>query len=353
MPLPGTLAERLRRVIETTGPVSVAQYMAESNAHYYARPATIGAAGDFITAPEISQMFGEMVGLWVADLWLRAGKPEPCHYAELGPGRGTLAEDALRAAGSFGFSPSVHFVETSPALRDMQRARHADAVFHDDMDSLPENGPLLIVANEFLDALPVHQMVATHAGWRERVVARDGAKFIALPGSRPMDSLVPPVFARSAPGTILESNPAASAIAAELARRVCEQGGAALVIDYGHAETRTGSSLQAVAAHQKVDPFQNPGEIDLTAHVDFAELVRIGGAGGVRVDGPVGQGVWLENLGIKARTAALKAARPQRADDIDTALHRLTATEEMGELFQVLAYTSPAWPPPEGFGGVT
>lgn len=352
MPLPGTLAERLKRVIETTGPVSIAQYMAESNATYYAKADPIGAHGDFITAPEISQMFGEIAGLWLADLWMRAGKPEPCHYVELGPGRGTLATDALRASRTFGFTPCVHFVETSPVLRDMQLARHADAVFHSDMDSLPDDGPLLIVANEFLDALPVHQIIATYAGWRERVVARDGAKFMGLPGSRPMDSLVPEAFAQSAPGTILETNPAASSIATELVRRVREQGGAALVIDYGYTEASTGSSLQAVAAHKKVDPFENPGEIDLTAHVNFADLVRIGSTRGVRVAGPVGQGTWLRNLGIGARAEALKTARPQMADEIGMALRRLTAAEEMGELFKVLAYVDPAWPEPEGFGSV-
>ena len=349
MPAPGILAQRIARMIESTGPISVAHYMAESNAHYYSSRDPLGSKGDFTTAPEISQMFGELAGLWLADLWIRAGKPDACHYVELGPGRGTLASDALRAMRQFGCVPSVHFVETSAALREIQRTGHPDALFHDDLDSLPEDAPLLIVANEFFDALPVHQIVATHAGWRERVVARDGVKFMPLPGSRPMDSLIPHPFRQSSPGTILETCPAASGIAAEMARRVAVQGGTALTIDYGYTEPRTGSSLQAVSAHAKADPFERPGEIDLTAHVNFEELVRIGKQQGVDVTGPLDQGMWLKNLGIEARAAALASSAPDSGKDVDAALHRLVDTAEMGELFKVLAYTNEAWPAPEGF----
>ncbi len=348
---PSGLAQRLMRTIEATGPIPVAQYMAESNAHYYASGDPLGADGDFITAPEISQMFGELVGLWLADLWLRAGKPAHCHYVEFGPGRGTLASDALRAMRKFGLGPDMHFVETSPALRAKQKDAHPQAVFHDDMETLPDNGPLLIVANEFFDALPIHQVIATHSGWRERVVARDGQKFIPLPGARPMDRAVPEKFAQSSPGTILESCPAAIAIAAEIARRLQQQGGGALFIDYGYTETRSGSSLQAVAAHEKTDPFTCPGQIDLTAHVNFEEIAQAGRGQGAYIAGPMAQGEWLRALGIDQRAAALKAQHPAAVDEVDAAHHRLTSPEEMGELFKVLAYAATDWPMPEGFTG--
>jgi len=351
MPSPTRLTQRMMRTIQATGPISVAQYMAESNAHYYAGRDPLGAAGDFITAPEVSQMFGELVGLWLADLWMRADKPDNCHYVEFGPGRGTLAGDALRAIAKFGFEPNIHLVETSPALREKQAALLPKAVFHDDMQTLPEDGPLLIVANEFFDALPVHQIMSTHAGWRERVVARDGQKFMALPGSRPMDNIVPEQFMRAAPGTILESNPASSAIAGEIARRISAQGGAALTIDYGYSEAQTGSTLQAVAGHEKVDVFTNPGDIDLTAHVNFADLAETARVQGVHVHGPTTQGTWLKNLGIEARAAALAAKQPAAKTDIDSALRRLTSDEEMGTLFKVLAFTAKTWPQAEGFGG--
>ncbi len=346
----GALTAQIMRTIQATGPIPVAHYMAESNAHYYASRDPLGVAGDFITAPEISQMFGELVGLWLADLWLRAGKPGGCHYTEFGPGRGTLASDALRAMAKFGLHPNIHFIETSPTLREKQGALHPDAIFHDNMEKLPGDGPLLIVANEFFDALPVQQIIATHAGWRERVVAADGpAKFMALPGLRPMDTVVPHQFKQSPPGTVVESNPASTAIAADMARRIAVQGGAALTIDYGYSKAQTGSTLQAVAAHEKVDPFTNPGEIDLTAHVDFVELVEAGMGTDARVLGPVSQGAWLKMLGIEARAATLKALWPATTNNIEAAAHRLVSDEHMGTLFKVLAYVAPDWPEAEGF----
>ncbi len=341
------IAARLIRAIKIAGPISIAQYMAESNAHYYASRDPLGADGDFITAPEISQMFGELIGLWITDLWLRAGKPANCLYVEFGPGRGTLARDALRAMAKFGLTPGIHFIETSPALRAKQSALHPGAIFHDDMDTLPDDRPLLVVANEFFDALPIRQMIATPGGWRERVVAHDGHAFIPLPGDRPMDAAAPEQFAAASPGTILESCPAASAIAAEMARRVKAQGGAALCIDYGYTQSQSGSSLQAVAAHEKVDAFAAPGNMDLTAHVNFAELAQIGAAHDVRVSGPVSQGDWLKAMGIDARAEVLK--QHGRAEDITAAHHRLTAPEEMGALFKVLAYSAAHWPTPTGF----
>ena len=242
-------AALFRRLIATQGPISLQQYMGEANARYYAARDPLGSAGDFVTAPEISQMFGELVGLWLADIWQRAGSPSPVHYVELGPGRGTLAKDALRAAGRAGLTPTVHFVEASPALRAVQRAALPHAQWHDDLAMVPDDAPLLIVANEFLDALPVRQLVKTADGWRERMVGIEAERFVPVSGALPMDAAVPAQWREARDGTILETCPGAAATVQEIARRLAVQGGAALLIDYGHTETRTGSTLQAVRAH--------------------------------------------------------------------------------------------------------
>lgn len=314
--------------------------MAEANAHYYATRDPLGAAGDFVTAPEISQMFGELIGLWLADLWLRAGSPEVA-YVELGPGRGTLAADALRAMRSVGLEPPVYFVETSPVLRAAQRERVPHATWHDSIGDLP-SGPLLIVANEFFDALPVRQAVATGDGWRERVVTHDGVFRVALG-----DRVPTPIEAQD--GTVFETSPTARALCSELSARIADQGGAALVVDYGYWGPASGDTLQAVRRHAFADPFANPGEHDLTAHVDFTALAREGVEAGLRVSGPASQSEWLARLGLDARAAALAKARPEREEEIASARHRLVDPAEMGTLFKVLALTAPEWPEPEGF----
>lgn len=341
------LAHRLHRLIETTGPLSVAAFMAEANAHYYASRDPLGAEGDFITAPEISQMFGELVGLWCADLWLRAGSPADLHYVELGPGRGTLARDALRAMARVGCTPQVHFVETSPVLREAQRLAVPGAVFHDDSANLPTSGSMLVIANEFFDALPIRQLVATPNGWRERVVALDEENFVPVPGAVPMDATMP--GALPAPGTIVETCPAASAIMFDVAARITAQGGAIVAIDYGYQGPAVGDTLQAVSRHQSASPFDNVGEQDLTAHVDFAALAQAALGAGARVAGPVGQGAWLRALGLDARAASLAAAAPDRAEEINAQAARLADADQMGTLFKAIAATAPHWPHPEGF----
>jgi NADH dehydrogenase [ubiquinone] 1 alpha subcomplex assembly factor 7 len=340
-----------RRLIGATGPISVAHYMSEANAHYYGRADPLGAAGDFITAPEISQMFGEMIGLWLADQWQRAGQPDQCHYVEFGPGRGTLASDALRAADQFDFRSKVHLIEGSPRLRQVQQAVVPQATWHDGLDSVPREGPLLIVANEFLDALPVRQCVRTEQGWRERVVVHNGERFLPVAGARPMDTAVPAAFAREPVGTILETSPAASGMAFEIATRLKAQGGAALFIDYGYTQPQSGSTLQAVRAHQKVDPFADPGLADLTALVDFAQLKQIAMAGDVDCLGPVGQGDWLMALGIAQRAQILVQTQPSQESAVMAALDRLVAPDQMGTLFKVMAYRGPGWPIGAGFTG--
>jgi NADH dehydrogenase [ubiquinone] 1 alpha subcomplex assembly factor 7 len=342
------LAQRFRRLIRTDGPISVARFMGESNAHYYASRDPLGVAGDFVTAPEISQMFGELAGLWLTDLWDRAGGPGDAIYAELGPGRGTLARDALRAMTSAGLSPRVHFIEGSPQLRTVQADAVAGAMFHDDASTVPEQQPLLLLANEFLDALPIRQLVRTERGWRERMVALDGDDFVFVAGSQPMDEAIPAAFADTAPGTILETCPAAAAVVSEIARRLARQGGAALFIDYGHLAPRTGSTLQAVRAHRKLDALAAPGEADLTAHVDFAVLAEIARAAGCAVDTAT-QGNWLRAMGIEVRASALARAAPDAAEDITAAQERLTHPDQMGELFKVMALTAPGSPAPAGF----
>ena len=287
---PKPLEARLQARIAAEGPISVADYMAEANAHYYATRDPFGVDGDFTTAPEISQMFGELIGIWLADLWQRAGEPKTVRYVELGPGRGTLAEDALRAMRGAGLAPPVELVETSPVLRAAQ-AERVPARWHDDLSSLPASGPLLVVANEFFDALPVRQF---DVEGRELTIALDDGGFVR---DGPVET---------------EMSPASLEIVADLARRLAAQGGAALIVDYGHDRPGTGDTLQAVSGHAYADPFEAPGERDLTAHVDFHALARPPRAAGVRIFGPAPQGAWLNAMGIKLRAAALAKAAPER-----------------------------------------
>lgn len=338
-----------RRLIANTGPISVAQFMGESNARYYDSRDPLGRTGDFVTAPEISQMFGELIGLWLTDLWIRAGRDEPVHYVELGPGRGTLARDALASAKRYGLNPRVHFVETSTAMKDVQLALHSQAFWHDSLATVPMEGPVLIVANEFLDALPVRQLVMTDRGWRERMVALADDRFVFAAGTQPMDPVVPAARRDAPQGTILEMCPAAAATVYEVAGRLAAQGGAALFIDYGYAEPQYGSTLQAVRDHRKVDPFASPGEADLTTHVDFSALAPIAQSRDATWLGTVEQGAFLRALGIEARAENLAASAPQHSDAIQAAAARLIAPGQMGALFKVMGLVSPRWPEPVGF----
>ncbi|WP_395613609.1 class I SAM-dependent methyltransferase [Allosphingosinicella sp.] len=300
--------------------------MAEANSHYYATRDPFGASGDFTTAPEISQMFGELIGLWLADLWLRSGRPRDAQYVELGPGRGTLAADAIRAMKGAGFAPDVHFVETSPVLRKAQVERVPGAIWHDDLSTLPDEGPLLIVANEFFDALPVRQLDVLG---RELKVTVENGRFVRK-------------------GEVeTETSPASIAIAVGLSRRIAAQGGAALIVDYGYQGPSRGDTLQAVFRHAYSDPFEAPGERDLTAHVGFTALAAA--AEGVRISGPVPQGAWLDAMGLPVRAAALARAAPARTEEIEAARHRLSAPSQMGRLFKVLAFSARGWAEPAGF----
>ena len=298
--------------------------MAACNAHYYATRDPLGASGDFTTAPEIHQMFGEMVGATLADCWHRAGAPREAIYAELGPGRGTLAADALRVIGA---GVEAHLVETSPALRETQRTRLPGATFHERIKQLPPQ-PLLLVANEFLDALPVRQWV----GDEQRLVMLHG------------DSL-----AFTSNGMIVENSPARDAAVAAIAAHLVRHGGVALLIDYGHARSAPGDTLQAVRGHGFADPLADPGDQDLTAHVDFESVAGAAHQAGAAVTALASQGEWLSLIGIVQRAELLIRQNPDRASDIGSALNRLTATDQMGEMFKVIALHSPDWPAPAGF----
>ena len=345
----GSLTAIFERLIASHGPISVSHFMGESNMRYYGARDPLGEQGDFITAPEISQMFGEFIGLWLADMWVKAGREDLVHYVELGPGRGTLARDALSVTRRYGLEPKVHFVESSLILRDIQLAHVPQAQFHNDLSTVPPYGPVLIVANEFLDALPVRQLVMTGEGWRERMVGLHDGRFAFVSGDKPMDSAVPEEMRLADIGTIVETCPGASASVYEIAGRLVKQGGAALLIDYGHSTTRTGSTLQAVRQHRMVDPLAMPGEADLTAHVDFAALGKIARSRGARWLGTVTQGHWLRNLGIEVRAERLAKVAPEHREAILAAKERLIGEGQMGALFKVMGLAGPDWHGGEGF----
>ena len=337
------LEAEIRRIIETDGPISVADYMRLCLGHpqhgYYVTRDPLGARGDFITAPEVSQMFGELVGAWAAAVWRQMGAPRELRLIELGPGRGTLMADALRAAKAmpeFADALSVHLVEMSPALREAQQAKLGAVTWHSQIEDVPE-GPCITIANEFVDALPVDQLVKGRDGWHMRMVGvvDDHLAFVVSPDALPGRTEI-----EAPSGAILESRH--DRPVALLARRMAGHGGAALVIDYGHAATGFGDTLQAVRGHRYADPLAGPGESDLTTQVDFAALARTARREGARTHGPIPQGEFLRRLGIAQRAARLKqTATPQQAADIDSALARLTAADQMGELFKVLAIADP------------
>jgi SAM-dependent MidA family methyltransferase len=339
----------LRRLIRETGPIPLSQYMGESNARYYASRDPLGEQGDFITAPEITQVFGELIGVWLADLWSQMTKRKYIHYVELGPGRGTLAKDALGAAAKQGLKPQIHFVETSATLRKLQREAFPDCIHHHDISTLPDDAPLLIVANEFFDALPVQHLIRSTDGWYGRMVGLEDDAFTFVTGKERMDHLVPPSWVTASQGTLIETSPAAVALMAEIARRLKEQGGAALIIDYGHEELRSGSTLQALKSHQKVDVFVHPGDADLTAHVDFELLQHVAVENGADLMGLQYQGEWLIQMGIDTRMEMLRRRAPYERDKFERQRNRLVKDSEMGRLFKVLGLCGRRWPFGAGF----
>ena len=356
------LENEIRRRIVVAGPMPVAEYMAlclfDPDHGYYTTRDPFGARGDFITAPEVSQMFGELIGLWMSAVWKQMGAPENVRLVELGPGRGTMMKDALRAVQivpDFRAAIVVHLVEASPLLQAQQETALKDVsvpvFWHPALAEVPK-GPAIIVANEFFDALPVSQAVKTDRGWHERRIEIDSSgdlAFTIAPEPIPFFQTLLPLPLRTArAGAIFEWRSDNEAV--EMGRRVADGRGAALVIDYGHTESGLGETFQAVGQHAYADPLATPGDLDLTAHVDFQALMRGVEAMGVTGFGPIEQSQFLRRLGIEQRAASLRA-KAARASDIDQALARLIGQNRaaMGELFKVVAFAHPSIGAPPGF----
>jgi NADH dehydrogenase [ubiquinone] 1 alpha subcomplex assembly factor 7 len=362
MPGPTTpLAVEIARLIAHDGPMSLARYMELCLGHpvhgFYMRGDPFGAAGHFVTAPEVSQMFGELIGLWCGTIWASMGAPDPVVLVEAGPGRGTLMADLLRAAGKVpGFRDALHahLVETSPALRRRQRetltAYAGRVAWHERLEEVPP-GPAIVVANEFLDALPVRQFMRTERGWCERVVGLgpDGALALGL-AADPVPATTVPVALRDGPvGSLAETSSAVRDEVFRLAARLVAHGGAALLVDYGYSRPAHGDTLQAVRKHRFAGLLDAPGESDLTAHVSFAAVADAARAAGAAVHGPLSQARFLGGLGLGLRARTLSTARPDQAGTIDEAVRRLTDPAQMGELFQAMVIASPDLPVPPPF----
>jgi SAM-dependent MidA family methyltransferase len=356
----------IRRRIKLAGPMPVRQFMTLCLTHpqhgYYMTRDPLGRSGDFITAPEISQVFGELIGLWAASVWQLMGQPENVRLIELGPGRGSMMLDALRAAQvvpAFRAAIVVHLVEISPVLQHRQQMAFSGidvpVVWHQSYEEVPE-GPSIVLANEFVDALPVHQAIKQLNGWYERVIQIDGNDNLAFGiGNEQIplfEQFVPPEVRDAPLGAIYEWR--TDNLALGLGQRVVQQGGAALLIDYGHAKSAVGETLQAISGQTQTNPLSSPGEADLTAHVDFQALATAAESMGARVHGPVEQAAFLKNLGVEKRATALKAyAQKEKADEIDAAVKRLIAegSTEMGKLFKVIAIADPKLGSLPGFEG--
>ena len=358
------LQSEIKKLIKSSGPMPVWRYMELCLTHpehgYYVSRDPLGREGDFITAPEVSQMFGELLGLWTASVWKAIGSPPVLRLVELGPGRGTMMADALRALRVLPplfQSLSIHMVEINPVLREKQKATLSGARnidWHATIDDIPE-GPAVILANEYFDALPIHQAVRRETGWHERVVDLDDSGkliFGAAPEPIPRFEVLLPPLVRAAPvGAVFEWRPDAEIM--KIATRVRDQDGAALIIDYGHLRSDAGETFQAIARHSYADPLKTPGQADVTAHVDFQALARAAEDLGARVHGPATQGDFLKRLGIETRAVTLMAkATHEVSEAISAALKRLTDSGRggMGSMFKVLAISEPNLTSLAGFG---
>jgi NADH dehydrogenase [ubiquinone] 1 alpha subcomplex assembly factor 7 len=337
--------EKLLRFIRAQGPISIAHYMAialtDPKSGYYMGRDPLGR--DFITAPEVSQIFGELIGLFFVQAWEDRGQAGRFHLVELGPGRGTLMMDLLRAAKvrpDFGAAAEIVLIEASSVLRDVQAKTLAgiEAIWAEDLCDVPDDAPLFLIANEFFDALPIHQFVRLAGRWHERLVDAEGGELIFVAAPDPVPESFMPVHIRdAAEGSIFETSPATQALVQEIARRVAQSGGAALIIDYGHTSSGLGDTFQAVKAHAYANPLSEPGEADLSAHVDFDALSTAARAANAHVLGPVSQRSFLDSLGIGLRAQRLKRVAPGESAAIDATVDRLINPQHMGTLFKVLA----------------
>lgn len=346
-----SLAERIAELIRQEGPLTTPQYVQiclhdPADGYYAVRP-RLGPQGDFITAPQVSQIFGELIGLWAVQVWIDLGAPARVILAEVGPGDGTLMSDALRAArvaAKFPAAVELWLVEPSGPLRRAQALalqRHAPR-WATSLDELPDDAPLILIANEVLDCLPARQFVTTEGGWAERRIGLDDDGRLAF-GLIPVEA--PP--AEGVPvGTIMEHSESQAAFAAALAAKVLAQDGCALLIDYGRAEAQAGDTLQAVRDHRKVHPLETPGEADLTQWAEFDVVTAAAEAASAGVSGPVSQAALLGALGLELRAQALAKARPDQAEVIARQVERLTGREQMGELFKAVAIHRSGMAPP-------
>lgn len=355
------LESRIKALIAAQGPISIAQFMTQAlhdpQGGYYATRDPFGSGGDFTTAPEISQMFGEMLGLWCLQAWHDQDRPKNPRLIELGPGRGTLMNDVLRTMRSlpeFFERLEVVLVEASPVLRGIQEEKLKNSGvpvrWSTHFDATLSDRPLFLLANEFFDALPIRQFVKTERGWCERMVTLKDDRLVFALAPVPVPSALIPLDRRDAPdGAVFETAPAASALAGEIAAIVARRGGGALITDYGYDAPGPGETLQAVASHSFADVLDDPGESDLSAHVDFLALAAAARHSGAQVFGPRKQGDFLVDVGIAGRAEKLMAANPGAAQTLVVGVERLIAPEQMGILFKALAVMPGGAPKPPGF----
>lgn len=346
-----SLVEKLKEQIAASGPMTVAEFMGvclydPDDGYYATRPAIGGENADFLTAPEASQMFGELIGLWCAHEWDVLGKPA-FNLIELGPGRGVMMQDALRATQrieGFHDAAQVTLVETSGPLIGAQAARVPEADWSPRLEDAPP-GPSLIVANEFLDCFPIRQFIRGEDAWHEKLLGVNDAEKLTFG----LSAAIAAPDNEDEVGFVREIAPGLESIVYELERRFFGAPGRALFIDYGYVMPEGADTLQALKNHKKVDPLDAPGEADLTAHVDFARLAHLAESAGLAVHGPAPQGVFLRTLGLDHRAEMLRQTHPERAERISREHHRLTHPDEMGALFKVICISSPDLPPPAGF----
>lgn len=376
-----SLLDRLKAQIAQDGPIGVPEFFTrclhDPRDGYYAMRPDLGAAGDFVTAPLVSQIFGELIGLWVLETWTRLGRPAPFRLVEMGPGDGTLMSDLLRAGKldpDFLAAAEIWLVEVSAPLRARQAARLGEGPhWVGRLGEVPAGAPMILVANELLDCLPARQFVRTETGWAERVIGLDddgelafGLKAINPPprgggvraadgGGSPSDPASSPSGPADhlprwgedlEPGAVVESSPAQAALASDIAHRLVTDGGAALLIDYGRARPEAGDTLQALQAHKKVDPLKTAGLADLTVWADFPAVIAAARQTGAKAGPILTQGEFLRALGAEQRAKALASARPDRADQLARQLDRLVGEAQMGVLFKVACLCAPGLSPP-------
>ncbi|KLN62240.1 hypothetical protein WH96_01575 [Kiloniella spongiae] len=357
-----SLFESFRRRIKLEGAISVADYMADvliAPTHgYYMSNEPFGVSGDFITSPEISQMFGELIGFWCADTWYNMGGPTEIHLIEMGPGRGTLMSDLMRAAAmvpGFHQAVKIHLIEVSPKLRKKQKEalNGYNVSWYDDLTDLP-TGPCIFIANEFFDALPIRQFERSPKGWCERLITLNegetGLVFTLSPPAKAIETIIPKELVDSHEGAVVELSSIAANVSAQISNHITQYGGVALFVDYGWGTPTAKPSLQAIRNHKKHNVLLEPGTADLSAFVDFPTLQKSAKANGVSVHGPLNQGDFLRSLGIEQRAEMLRLnADEKQAIDITAAEHRLTDPSQMGDLFKVMALTRPDQPTPAAF----